>query len=308
MNDSPLASAAASSGDKLEARLLKRVLTALGLEGTIPPTFDGLTMVYGAWCRRVPFDNIRKMISLHGGSNQRLSGLEAVDFFENWLEHGTGGTCWPSSNALCVLLRSLGFDVRRVAGSMFDLGIINHGTVKVRIDGRDWLADTSMLTNVPIPVNSELYIGEMHGVAAEVEPVDGSHMIWADFVPMPVYVPCRLHFDSVDTDFYEDRYEIFSREQSPFNTRLYFRTGGPEGGVILGNYRFTRVGGEVMVEEFSRDGLCEYLRGAGVSEHMLKLWIAAGALDMSVDPANIPPTPEVAGLRPSQRPQQAKIN
>ena len=309
MNLSPVALTARSSREELDTRLLNRVKTALGLEGTVPNTVDGLAAVYGAWCQRVPFDNIHKMISLYGGADRSLGGLDAADFFENWLDNGIGGTCWPSSNALCVLLRSLGFDARRVAGSMFDLGVINHGTVKVRIDGRDWLADTSMMTNVPPPVSGELYLGGKDGVGAEVEPVDGSHVIWADFIPMPVYVPCRLHIDSVDVDFYYERYEIFSREQSPFNTRLYFRKGGPEGiSVILGNYRFRRVGGELAVEEFTRDGLCEHLRSIGVSERMLEKWIAAGALDMSLDPANIQPAPEVTGLPPSLRSNEPNLN
>ena len=309
MNLSPVALAARCSREELDAPLLNRVRTALGLEDTLPNTLDGLAKVYGAWCRRVPFDNIRKMTALHGGVDERLGGLDTADFFENWLEHGTGGTCWPSSNALCVLLRSLGFDARRVAGSMFDLGVINHGTVKVRIDGRDWLADTSMMTNFPPPVSGELYIGGKYGVGAEVEPVDGSHVIWADFVPLPVYVPCRLHIDSVDADFYYERYEIFSREQSPFNSRLYFRTGGPEGiSVILGNYRFKRVGSELVVEEFTRDELCKHLRSVGVSERMLEKWIAAGALDMSLDPANIQPAPEVTGLPPSLRSKELNLN
>ena len=302
MNPSPVALSARSPNGGLDARLLERVKTALGLSGPIQNTVDGLSAVYGAWCRRVPFDNIRKMIDLSGGSGGRLGGLEAEDFFENWIENGIGGTCWPSSNALCVLLRSLGFEARRVAGSMFDLGVINHGTVKVRIAGRDWLADTSMITNVPLPVSEELYIGPKFGVTAEVEPVGRSHVIWADFVPMPVYVPCRLHSDPVDLDLYEERYEIFSRERSPFNNRLYFRIGGPQGSsVILGNYMFRRVGGEVVVKEFTREELCGHLRDAGVSGPMVKRWIAAGALDMSLDPANIPPVPEVVGVPPSLR-------
>jgi hypothetical protein len=302
MKDASPAPAVGSSGDELDTDLLKHILGALGVEGTIPLTLDGLATVYGAWCRRVPFDNIRKMISIHAGDPGPRGGLDAADFFANWLEHGTGGTCWPSSNALCVLLSSLGFEARRVAGSMFDLDVINHGTVKIRIDGADWLADTSMLTNLPLPTHGDLYIGGADGISAEVERVDDSHVIWADFVPMPVYVPCRLHFDPVGADFYEERYEIFSRAQSPFNGRLYFRVGGPAGArVILGNVRFSRVQGELVMEELSREGLCEQLRSAGVSERMLERWISAGALDMSFDPANIPPTPEVAGVRPSLR-------
>ena len=285
---------------KLGSRLLVRVRSALGLGGDIPLTVEGLSEVYRAWCSRIPFDNIRKMIELSAGGP--LGGLDPADFFEHWLEHGTGGTCWPSSNALYTLLRSIGFDARRVAGSMYDLGAINHGTVKVRLDGQDWLTDTCMLTHRPLPVNSELFINDSKDAAVEVEPVDGSHTVWYDFAPSPVYVPCRLRFDRADAAMYEERYEVFSRQYSPFNTRLYHRAGGPDGvSLILGNVRFRRIRGNLEVQEFSRDGLCDYMRESGISSDILDQWTAIGGLDMSFDPANILPAPEVTGVRPSLR-------
>jgi len=71
-----------------------------------------------------PFDNLQKMISLRAG-DQRLTGHDASEFFENFLAHGSSGTCWPSSNALFTLLTSLGFDARRVAGAMFNMPAIH---------------------------------------------------------------------------------------------------------------------------------------------------------------------------------------
>jgi arylamine N-acetyltransferase len=272
----------------------------MGIAGDVPVSANGLFEVYAAWCRKVPFDNIRKIIDLIEGG--RLCGLSAAEFFENWLEHGTGGTCWPSSNALRTLLRSLGFDARRVAGSMYDLGTINHGTVKVRIDGEDWLADTCMLTHRPIPVNGEIFIDNSKEARIEVEPDGESHIIWYDFVPSPVYVPCRLHLDPADAALYKERYEVFSREYSPFNDRLYFRTGGPDGAsLILGNVRFRRTDDGVEIQEFTKDGLCEHLASAGVSGDIVERWISAGGLERSFDPSNIRPAPEITGVRPSLR-------
>ena len=280
--------------------LLTRVRLALGILGEVPVSEDGLFGIYAAWCREVPFDNIRKMIDLSGGG--RLSGLSASEFFENWLEQGTGGTCWPSSNALCTLLCSLGFHARRVSGSMYDLGMINHGTVKVRIDAEDWLVDTCMLTNRPVPVNGELFVDNSREARIEVEPVGDSHVIWYDFVPSPVYVPCRLHLDPADAALYEERYEVFSRAYSPFNDRLYFRNGGPDGAyVILGNVRFRRTDDGLDIHEFTRDSLCEHLVSAGVSGGIIERWINAGGLERSFDPASIRPAPEITGVRPSLR-------
>src|SRR3954451_23876314 len=79
--------------------LMHQVRTALDLPDTIPTDLEGLRIVYKAWCDSMTFDNIRKFISLRSGDDQ-LAGAEAADYFENWLENRSGGTCWPSANAL----------------------------------------------------------------------------------------------------------------------------------------------------------------------------------------------------------------
>jgi uncharacterized membrane protein len=81
----------------------------------------------------VPFDNVRKLIALRLAHAPPLPGTYAADFFEHWLAHGTGGTCWSSSNALQMLLVALGFTTRRIAGSMRDLGIITHGSTQLMV-------------------------------------------------------------------------------------------------------------------------------------------------------------------------------
>lgn len=79
-----------------------------------------------------------------------------------------------------LLLTSLGFDARRVAGAMFNMPAINHGSVKVRLDEVDWLADSSMLSDVPLPLTEEVFVSDA-AVAVEVEAVGDSHFIWTDF-------------------------------------------------------------------------------------------------------------------------------
>lgn len=303
MKDAPISTGFGTSDVFLSPNLLTRVRNALDLSETLSVDIAGLRQVYTAWCERVPFDNIRKMISLRSGTGEALAGLDAEDFFENWLENGSGGTCWPSSNALYVLLKSLGFNARRVAASMFDLGIINHGTIKVRFNDHDWMVDTSMLTNEPLPLNGKVYIGDP-AVGVEVEPLADSYLIWIDFVPLPKFVPCRLQIDPVGTPFYHERYEVFSREQSPFNQKLYIRTSGSAGpSVLFGNLKFSRnADGGVAIREFTPDQLCEYMTDeAGISPSLVARWVASGGLDSTFDPANAGSTPEVTGVRPSLR-------
>jgi N-hydroxyarylamine O-acetyltransferase len=301
MNDKTAGSADGLSDGPLSRELVTRITAALGFVEEVPVDFDGLSQLYAAWCACVPFDNIRKMIALRSPDTM-MPGLDASDFFENWIANGSGGTCWPSSNALCVLLMSLGFDARRVAGSMFDIPDINHGTVKVKIEGRDWMVDSSMLTYRPLPITSEVFVNDDPAHRVEVEPSNGSHVVWRDFPPLSEYIPCRLRLDPVDTDFYFERYEKYSREQSPFNDRLYFRRGGPHGTfAVFGNVRFRRTAEGLDVHEFTREGLLEFLRDeAAVSEVMLESWVESGALDSTFVPSDNS-HPEIRSVRPSMR-------
>jgi arylamine N-acetyltransferase len=287
----------------LDPDLVVRIKTRLGISGDLTPDLEGLRTVYAAWCSHVPFDNIRKMISLHSGE-PKLAGLDAADFFENYLLHGTGGTCWPSSNALYVLLKTIGFDARRVAGAMFDVPDINHGTVKVRIDGHDWMVDTSMLTYEPIELTDRVVIRQGPVNAVEAEPDNGSYVIWADFPPLPEFIPCRLHRDPVDDELYHERYEIYSREYSPFNEKIYRRSGGPEGvSVLFGNGKFTRLSdGTLAYRELDGDTMANYLVDeAGVSRELVDQWMASGALESTFANREFPPSPEIARPRPSRR-------
>ena len=106
----------------ISENLRLRVAKRLGLEPRLETNIQGLYALYGAWCRKVPFDNVRKLIALRTGDAGPLPGGDATDFLENFLEHGTGGTCWSSSNALFELATAFGFRARRISGSMRDLG------------------------------------------------------------------------------------------------------------------------------------------------------------------------------------------
>ena len=96
--------------------IFERVLERLGL--TKRPSIDlaGLNAVYAAWCGRIPFDNIQKRIWFAGDRTTPVTGGDPTEFFANWLAHGTGGTCWPTSGAMYALLRSLGYPARRITG------------------------------------------------------------------------------------------------------------------------------------------------------------------------------------------------
>jgi arylamine N-acetyltransferase len=236
----------------------------------------------------VPFDNTAKLIAIGNRSPGLLPGIDATEFFERFLTHGVGGTCWPTSNALFTLLDVLNFDVRRAAGSMRDTGIVSHGTTKVHIDGIDWLADSSMLTNVPLPLTDEPFIGEDPIVPVEVHVNRGDHIVWWDLPPNESYIPCRLLHDNVSHDFYVERYEA-SRVRSPFNERVYARRNlGGRMLIITGNRRLVKTADGVDDSNLSDSELYESLANEiGISGELLEQLKQTPAWDASF----IPPPP-----------------
>ena len=80
--------------EALAPALLERVLSKLGLSEPPSPTLEGLRTLYPAWCRKVPFDNIRQLIHRRSQDPSPMPGGDATEFFEAWLMYGTGGTCW----------------------------------------------------------------------------------------------------------------------------------------------------------------------------------------------------------------------
>lgn len=227
--------------------------------------------------------------------------MDATEFFERWLSHGVGATCWPTSNALYELLADVGFDARRVAGSMRDTGYTGHGSVKVRIDGIDWLADSSLLTDIPLPLTNEVFIASGEVFEAESEPSVDSHIVWADTPPNETLVPCRISIDHTSHDFYVERYEA-SRQRSSFNDRLYARRNRlGERLVLTGNTRISKTAVGTQVEELERDELCGSLVGEfSMSEEFVDRWRLSGAIDASFIPPSTPPAP-ITMLPPSMR-------
>jgi arylamine N-acetyltransferase len=271
-------------------KLRRRMSDRLEL-GVVPQDIIGLSAVYGAWCQHVPFDNVRKLIALRTGDTGPLPGSEATDFMEAFLEHGTGGTCWSSSNALFEFVSAFGFDARRIAGSMRDLGVPGHGSVKVALNGMDWMVDSSMLTMFPIPITDQLYVYRDPLFGVEVEPAEGSHLVWFNTPPYPDYFPCRLLMDNVSYAFYMERYEI-SRTKGPFNHHVsirYNRNGART--VLQGHtrHRTTEATGLVSNALTREELVAELIDVVGLSRAIVKRWVDCGALEAQYEPPENPP-------------------
>ena len=197
----------------LSEELVERVLARLGFRRRPESTLESLSSLYASWGRRVPFDNVCKLIHVRAGNTGPLPGSTAADFFNTWLKHGTGGTCWSGSEALHALLVSLGFDAVRGVATMLVTKDMppNHGSTMVRFGAERYVVDSSMLYGAPL-------------LLAEHE-TSISHPSWG--------VQCRrkdgrwnitwrpLH----KTDGFECRFESFGATAAGYQ-RYYERTRG----------------------------------------------------------------------------------
>ncbi len=215
----------ANPTELLEPALVERVLGKMELSKRPQPTIVGLRALYSAWCRKVPFDNVRKLIHLHQNDPRSLPGDDAVDFFESWLRHGTGGTCWAGNGALHLLLRSLGFaSARGLATMLVAPGVPpNHGTVVVTCEEQTYIVDASILHGEPLELAASEPTYVTHpawGVECSVR--DGQPIIQWRPLHKPEGFDCRIDGFDVPAETFRSLHEQ-SRPWSPFNYQLYGR-------------------------------------------------------------------------------------
>ncbi len=203
----------------------------------------GLSRVYAAWCKRVPFDNVLKLVHLAEGRPGPLPGSTAEDFFTSWLETGAGGTCWAGNGALHDLLATLGFSVARAAATMLvtpNVPPSNHGSVVVTIEDARYVVDASILTGIPLRLPGP---GEPPDPNAEVVPRlelrgDTYYIVWRH-PNAPEGFPCRFDRIGVDVEQWDALHQRTS-VWSPFNFAVAARSNrGTDAIGLSASRRFT---------------------------------------------------------------------
>jgi N-hydroxyarylamine O-acetyltransferase len=217
----------------MDRDLVEDVLGKLGFSDQPEPALSGLSAIYQAWCEKVPFDNVRKLIHLAGGRAEPLPGDTADDFFRAWLRHGCGGTCWAGNGALHGLLDALGFEARRAVATMVAAPNLppNHGSVVVSIDGVDYVVDASILHREPLPMRPETQSAIDHpawGVTARWAGATFT-IRWRNFVARGGEMDCEFNTIGASAEEFSQRHEM-TRGWSPFNFGLSLN-------IIRGNER-----------------------------------------------------------------------
>jgi arylamine N-acetyltransferase len=215
--------------------LLSEILLRLGLpDRPLPADLAGLQKIYGAWCQRVPFDNIRKRIHLAHNRETLLPGADPVDFFRGWLDFGCGGTCWAGADALHTLLRALGFTAYRTIATMqvSTRPPPNHGSVVAVCAGQPYLVDSSMLHQEPLLINQEQGVALPHPAwGLRGFPQNGEW--WLHWRPLHRLSGCFCQINRIGAsratfiDFNER-----TRKSGPFNHSLYLRIN--RGAAVIG--------------------------------------------------------------------------
>ena len=225
---------------RLSPALVERVLAKLG--SARPPALDlaGLNALYAAICLRISFDNVQKRIWFASDRSKPATGGDPVEFFENWVNHGTGGTCWPTNGGMYALARALGFRARRTAGSVIVPNYpadANHGSVLIDLDGIQYVFDLPFGAFKVLPLvpgqaaSTETGIHNLKAVPSG----DGGfemffHLGWTTgevpFHPQPEH-------DPTDHAFFLARYEIANRVGF-FNSTLLAMRRFPDSMITIG--------------------------------------------------------------------------
>lgn len=251
--------------DELPTGLVDAVLERLGVAAPAPDA-AGLARVYAAWCEAVPFDNVLKRLCLAERWPGRLPGSRAIDFFRDWLEYRTGGTCWAGNGALFALLAALGFEVARGAATMLsapDTPGPNHGTVVVRLGEERFVVDASILSGAPLRLPAA---GEPAPPAPRALPamqrVDGRPAILWRTVRAPDGFLCRIDRVGLDAGEWDALHQL-TAGWSPFNyaTSARLNRGGRAIGYGAGQIFRLAPDGGFEAEPADREAMIGFLVG-----------------------------------------------
>lgn len=267
---------AAVHSNRLSTASANRLLGKLGLTTPIPVSGQGLSEVYGAWCRAVPFDNVMRRIQISEGDRGHLPGWTPLDFIRDHCAHGVGGPCAPASAALGALLQALGFETRTVLAAIEDDGELapDHATVVVSVGQEEFLVDTVILCESPILLIREggaSLGGWLHPIA--VERGDGSWRV--DYASAMTRAPanCTVIDREVDTQACQVLYQATQESATfqRFNSGLYIRRNAPGSVSVIYRDRHVVVDEDGRTErQISPDGRRRLLvEGFGLSQEIV---------------------------------------
>jgi N-hydroxyarylamine O-acetyltransferase len=127
---------------------LDAYLARIGHRGAVDSDLPTLEALHLAHLGRIPFENIDVFLGRPVGL-----GLEALE--AKLVRGGRGGYCFEQNTLLAAALRHVGFDVATLEARVRPPGAAGplprtHMLLRVRIGGRDWIADVGFGADGPL--------------------------------------------------------------------------------------------------------------------------------------------------------------
>ena len=137
----------------LPEEVVDRYLAILGVARR-EPSLEALRELVAAHLTRIPFENISK---LYYRKRLGLVNLPAIRLYLDGIEqYHFGGTCCSNNYHFHLLLRSLGYEAKLCASDMKAPQV--HALNMIRIEGREYLADTGYAAPLLEPIPRDLAV------------------------------------------------------------------------------------------------------------------------------------------------------
>jgi arylamine N-acetyltransferase len=137
----------------LPEEVVDRYLAILGVARR-EPSLEALRELVAAHLTRIPFENISK---LYYRKRLGLVNLPAIRLYLDGIEqYHFGGTCYSNNYHFHRLLRSLGYEAKLCASDMKAPQV--HALNMIRIEGREYLADTGYAAPLLEPIPRDLAV------------------------------------------------------------------------------------------------------------------------------------------------------
>ena len=131
--------------------LVDQILDHLGIETELT-SLNALDKLMDAYVRRVPWESISRMAQRAKVAHISRCPRWPVQFWEQAMQQGTGGTCFESNYAFYQLLLTLGYRGYLTINNMQD-SIGCHTAIIIEFLGKKYLVDAGLPLHVPIPLD-----------------------------------------------------------------------------------------------------------------------------------------------------------
>jgi arylamine N-acetyltransferase len=201
----------------------EEVLEALELSAE-EPSHRYLERLFGRFNARVPFETASKILRDADVSDPAEKPRVPDVFWRDFVESGTGGTCYARVAAFDALLSRLGFATRKALGRV--LSDFDHAALLVAVGGTEWIADVGF----PLPALVPARGGEVETEVAMLSAVETDRGIGVRFASGVPEGPRRLEIfrDAVSEDDFLALWRMTFRPESKFLTAVSVqRRDGP---------------------------------------------------------------------------------